>query len=268
MTQDPTLLSPIQIERLLELACAYDSPLSIHRESGEDVHRYKSRMLDVKKGPGPLAVIVEQPAPDGPAPALRPNTEATFFFATEQGRYSFDGKVLRKTEYDLGNRRIVSALEVTYPNMLKSGQRRAYYRVPVPLRMPIDIDCSIIDDAKRAKEDNRIVEPTEPPLRANLKARAVNISVGGILMAFVEGDAYLAGLGTKLAVKFSLAENETSLKLKAVVRRIEKNPATQQTNAAAEFIETDEAFECKLSINRLYRYVAERQRETLKSGTE
>ncbi len=267
MIQDPALTSPSRIERLLELACAYNSPLSIRRESGEDVYRYKSRLLDLKKAPGPLAVVIEQPTPDGPAPSLRPNTEIILFFATEKDRYSFDGRILRKIKYDLGRRRKVSALEITYPNLLRSGQRRSYYRVPVPLLIPIDLDCAFVDEAER-EEDNEIVELKELSSQARLKARTINISVGGMLIEFVEGDADRARPGARLAIELSLAQDETSLKLKVVIRRIEKNPTTLQVMAAIEFVETDEAFEHKLAINRLYKYVAERQREILQSGME
>lgn len=264
--EDPALVTPSRIERLLELACAYNLPLSVHTESGEDVYRYKSRMLDISKTSESRTLIIDQPVPEGPTIALRPNLEIKVFFAVEQGRYAFDGRVLRKTDFELGNRKKITALEITYPNALKSGQRRAYYRVPIPLLMPIEVDCAVLgnagaetkhDDADTIRNDGN-----------RLNARTINLSVGGMLIEFEEGDIGLVNVGAMLAIQFSVARNETPLKLHAIIRRVEKKSATEQIRAGIEFIDTEETFEYKLAINRLYRYVAERQREILLSGSQ
>lgn len=262
--EDPALVSPSRIERLLELACAYNSPTSIHAESGDDVYRYKSRLLDMRKTPESKTLVIDQPVTDGPAIALRPNIEITLFFAIDQGRYAFDSVVLRKTDYELGNRRKVSALEIAYPNVMKSGQRRAYFRVPVPVRTPITVDCFVIEETAKPKEE----EERAGASRARLKARTIDISAGGMLLAFEEGDTHLADVGAKLALRFSLASDETPLKINGVIRRIERKSATEQLRAAIEFVDIDEEFEYKLAINRLYRYVAERQRNILQSGSK
>ena len=92
-----------------------------------------------------------------------------------------------------------------------------------------------------------------------------NIGVGGMLLAFLKGDAGRASVGDRLALKFSLGKDETSLELDGVIRRIEKKASTEEVSVGVEFVDTGEAFEYKLAINRLYKYVAERRKEILKS---
>ncbi len=264
--ENPELASPSRIQNLLELACAYNTPLSVQTESGEQIFRYKSRMLDMMGAPGSRSIIIDQPVADGPAVALSPNSEITLFFAVEQGRYAFDTTVLRRTEYELGNRRKIMALAVAYPNALKSGQRRAYYRVPVPVRMPIHVDCVVIGDIDHETGEESAMNAPLP--KGRMHARSIDLSVGGMLVAFESGDIGLADVGTRLTVNFSIAPGETPLRLKAVIRRIIRKSAAEQLRAGIEFVDIDETFEYKLAVNRLYRYIAERQREILQMETK
>jgi len=266
MIEDPALGSPSRILRLLELACAYNSPLSIHTDSDDEIYRYKSRMLDMKETSGSRSIIIDQPVADGPAAPLRPDAEITLFFAIEQGRYAFDSTVLKRSDFELGERRTVRALEIAYPNVLKSGQRHAYYRVPIPLRKPIHVDCLVVGDFTYATEEDE--NHIKLPPKGQLKARTIDLSVGGMLVAFEEGDTHLADVGTKLALRFSLERNETPIRLNGIIRRVVRKAAREQVQAGIEFIDINRAFEYKLAINRLYKYIAERQREILKSGSK
>ena len=224
--EDRALASPSRIERTLELACAYNAPLSIHAESGDDIYRYKSRMLDMRKARGSRSLVIDQPA----------------------------------------SRRKISALEISYPNVLKSGQRRAYFRVPIPLRAPIDVDCTVVGEVAGKAVENE--DAGNALLRPRLRGRTINISVGGMLIVLEEGATDLADVGTKLALQFSLEKNETPIRLSAIIRRLEKKSATDQFRMGIEFVDIDVTFENKLAVNRLYRYVAERQREIIQSGSK
>ncbi len=265
--EDPPLTSPSRIERLLELGCAYNAPLSIQAESGDELYRYKSRLLDIRRTGDSKSLIIDQPSSDGPAVALKPNTEMLLFFAVDRSRFAFLSVILGKTDFALGARRRISAVEISYPNALQSGQRRAYFRVPVPLRNPIHVECTVIGDVQR-----QVPEPEGDAAGAlpspRLGGRTINISVGGMFILIEEGAEHLADVGTRLALQFSLARNETPLRLNAIIRRIVRKSAAEQLKVGIEFVDTDESFEDKLAINRLYRYVAERQREILQSGSK
>ena len=261
--QEPKVVSPSRIERLIDLACAYNVPLSVNAESGDKTYRYKSRMLEKKKTPGSTRLIIDQPVTDGPAIALKPKTQITLFFALEQGRFAFDSAVLRKTTFALGSRRSIAALEITYPNVLKSGQRRAFYRVDIPLIRPVDIECGIIGDV--AGPDAEEAGARNFLSRTRFEGRTVNISAGGMLVTIEMADSISSEVGTKLVLQFSLAKNETPLRLKGIIRRVETKPSTKEVRVAIEFVDTAETFEYKLAINRLYRFIAEKQREIILS---
>jgi c-di-GMP-binding flagellar brake protein YcgR len=266
MAEDPALASPSRILRLLELACAYNSPLSIHSELNDEIHQYKSRMLDLKEISGLKTIIIDQPIADGQAAPLRPDAEIILFFAIEQGRYAFDSTILKKTNFELTEQRKVLALEITYPNVLKSGQRRAYFRVPVPIRMPIHMNCLVVADFTYGEEEEESGPKLAP--RGRLKARVIDLSVGGMLVVFEEGDTPLVAVGTKLTLEFSLEKHETPIRLNSVVRRLIRKTAREQLRAGIEFVDINKTFEFKLAVNRLYKYVAERQREILQSGSK
>jgi c-di-GMP-binding flagellar brake protein YcgR len=258
------VVSPSRIERVLELACAYNVPLSLVTESGGTVYRYKSRMLDMKKPPSVSSLVIDYPVTDGPAIALKPRIEITLYLALDQERFAFESKVLRKTTFTLESRRSISALEIAYPHVLRSDQRRAYYRVPVPVGKPIAVKCAVVDDAG----ESFTPEPGAwnfPPDK-QFQGTIMNLSVGGMLVALTEAVRSLVDVETRIGVRLLLAHDETPLVLKGIVRRIETGHAPDEFRVGVEFIDTEEAFECKLAINRLYRYVAERQREIIKSG--
>jgi c-di-GMP-binding flagellar brake protein YcgR len=262
----PALASPIHIERLLELACAYNAPLSIQLESGEDIYRYKSRMLDLTKGGGSKTLVIDMPSSQGPAKALTPGAQITLFFALEPSRYAFDSVVLGKTSFALSGDKKISALEISYPDVLKSGQRRAYFRVPIPMRNPIKVDCDVIGDG--AKQQLEEESPEEALSRPILQGDAINLSVGGMLIEFEKSELSLIEVGAKLDLVFSLDRGEEPLKFSAIIRRVEEKAASGKPRAGVEFVDTDKEFKCRLAINRLYKYVAERQREMIQTGTE
>ncbi len=262
--EDPALASPERIEQLLELACAYNAPLALQAELDEQIYRYKSRMLDVTGEADSKSVIIDQPVSDGPVATLRPGYDITLFFALEQGRYAFDARILKRTEYELGNHKKTQALEIAYPNALKSGQRRSYYRVTVPVRRPIHVDCIVISEIDLRADGDGASRASRH--KGQMHARSIDVSAGGLLVAFESGDIGLAEVGTRLVLEFTLTPGEAPLKLKAVIRRIMRKSAAEQLRAGLEFIDVDEAVESKLAVNRLYKYVAEIQREILQTG--
>lgn len=264
--EESEVVSPSRIERLLELACVYNIPLSITTESRDRMYRYKSRMLEMNKAPGARSLIIDHPVTDGPAIALKPETVITVFFALDRERFIFETQVLRKTTFALASRRKISVLEIAYPNVLYSGERRMYYRVPVPMGKPISVECGVIGDVG----DWLVQEPGtwNFPSHIRFDGRILNLSVGGMVLAVKEGGSSTARMGTKLGLRFSLAHDETPISLKGIIRRMGRKASTGEETVAIEFIDIAEKFDYKLAINRLYRYVAERQREIIKSGAK
>jgi len=260
--QDLKVLSPSRIERLLELACAYNVPLVISTESKGETYQYKSRMLDIRRKPSANTLIIDHPVTSGPAIALKPDTLISVFFALERDRYLFESSVCGKTSFALSSRKEISVLEITYPNMLSSGDRRSYYRVPAPATKPISVDCGLVSGTA----DWYIQEPGSWnfPSHVQLQGHIIDISVGGMLLMVEQSDVRIPAVGTRLGLRFSLAPDETPVTLKGVVKRIEQKATDRRIGI--QFIDTDEKFEYKLSINRLYRYVADRQRDIIKSG--
>ena len=64
MLEERDVLSPARVARFLELGCAYNTPISISSESRKKTHRYKSRMLDIRKASNANIIIIDQPVAD------------------------------------------------------------------------------------------------------------------------------------------------------------------------------------------------------------
>jgi c-di-GMP-binding flagellar brake protein YcgR len=261
--REPELVSPTRIDRLLELASVYNVPLTITVDSDDMTYRYKSRMFEVRRIGSTRRLVIDHPVTDGPAIALVPHTPITAFFALDHERFFFDAEIIHKITFTLSSKRNVSAFEISYPNVLKAGQRRMFFRVPVPLGRPISVECGVIGE----RTDWLVQEPGtwNFPTHVHFEGRILNISVGGMLLAINHSLSHLP-VGTKLGMRFSLSPDENPLSLKGIIRRIEQRTLKQEDAIGIEFIDCAEKFEYKLAINRLYRYVAERQREILATG--
>jgi len=258
------ILSPSRIESVLELACAYNAPLTVTIETESEVCRYKSRMLEMKKKNSHRSLVIDHPVTDGPAVALKQGTPLTLFFAMDEGRFVLETTILRKTTFTLENRRKISAFEITYPNSLKKGQRRTYFRVPVHIDKPILVEGFAIEDDTNLF--NHAAGTWNFPAENQIEGHAVNISVGGILLALDTKPVDPPDVGTQFMLRFSMTTHETPLVLKAIVRRIEEETSSKKKRIGYEFKDSETKFEYKLAINRLYKFVAERQREIIKSG--
>lgn len=265
--EETQLVSPARVERLLELACVYNVPLTVTAETIDNIYRYKSRMFELKKTPDGNCLVIDHPVTDGiETIALTPKVPITIFFALDKERFFFETRMIRKVTFTLEGPRKTTALEVIYPNVLKSGQRRMFYRVTPPLGNPISVKCGVLDD----RIDWLAQEPGtwNFPSHLRFEGHVVNISVGGLLLAVEKGSKVNVQVGTRLGIRLSLAVDETPLMLKAIIRRMEGKDADGKERVAMEFIDTSEKFEYKLAINRLYRYVTECQKEIIKSGVK
>jgi len=259
----PELVSPTRIDRLLEIACVYNVPLTITVDSDDMTYRYKSRMFEVRRIGGTCRLVIDHPVTDGPAIALVPHTVIIAYFALDHERFFFDAEIIHKITFTLSNKRNVSAFEISYPNVLKSGQRRMFFRVPVPQGKSISVECGVIGE----RTDWLVQEPGtwNFPTHVRFEGRILNISVGGMLLTINRSLSHLP-VGTKLGMRFALSPDENPLVLKGIIRRKEKRAPKESDAVGIEFIDCAEKFEYKLAINRLYRYVAERQREILATG--
>lgn len=264
--EKPAVSSPEQVKRLLELGCAYNTPLTIVAETRDFPSRYKSRMLDLSEDPDDPHVIIDQPVADGPAIALKRDIRITLYFNTEEGRFSFDARILNRTTFTLGAQNKVAALQITFPKHLMSGQRRRYFRVDVPLGKPLSVECAITADIEKLVTGES--DSWDFAQDQKFKGRIVNISVGGVLLALDEKNKKLPKIGTVVVSKFALPEENEPIILKGIIRRHEHTPSTTEYRAGIEFIETEDLFECKLAVNRLYKYVAQRQREMLQAAAQ
>jgi len=259
--EKPEILSPSRIERLLEMACAYNVPLSFITESRGEKYEYGSCMLEESRESGTKYLIIDYPVTDGPAIALKPKMDVTISFIIDQGQFTFESRVIRKATLAFKNRRETAVLEIEYPNALKHTQRRDHFRVSLPIKQLIEVKGETIAETDELASKTLAMADTQETGR--FKGKMVNISVGGILFSLKNAAYIPLDKETMVLVKFSLAENETPLELKGIVRRIGEEDSTGEQNIGVEFIDIEETFESKLAINRLYKYVAERQRQML-----
>jgi c-di-GMP-binding flagellar brake protein YcgR len=256
--EEAEILSPSRIERVLEMACTYGVSLSVVAISHDKTYHFRSRMLEMLLMPETRHIIIEYPTTDGPAIALKPHMDITLSFTIDEGQFGYESKVIRKTSVPVKGRPDMAVLEISYPNVLKHSQRRDHFRISIPTGRAVRVTCRIIGPNDSMSFENAKMTGHQPNVQFN--GQIVNLSGGGMLMAIEKAPDISLDTGTELLMSFSLVQNETPIEINGIVRRVhEKNPP-QEREVAIEFIGTGEIFEYKLAINRLYKYIAERQR--------
>ncbi len=260
-TEKTEILSPSRIERILEMACAYNAQLSVSTESRGETYHFTSHMIEISDIPGAKHIIINYPITDGPAVALKADMELTLSFAVDEGQFTFESTVIRKGALPLKGRPDMTVLEISYPNLLKHSQRRDHLRVSIPTEGPIQATCTIIA-AHSGEEPEKAGASSHG--EAQFEGNIENISVGGVLLSVKEEPAITSlRAGVTLLLRFLLVESETPIELMGIVKRMYDEDSIGERQVAIEFTNTEETFEYRLAVNRLYKYIAERQRQML-----
>jgi len=120
---------PELVYESLNTACSLNAPVDIRVFKGKIAYTYKSRLYEIRGTGSRRSVAIDIPTWDGHFVALRRGCQMEVHFAAKSERFMFEAKLLGKSAFNLARGNKVQVLVISYPRVLESGQRRAYFRV-------------------------------------------------------------------------------------------------------------------------------------------
>jgi c-di-GMP-binding flagellar brake protein YcgR len=253
---------PARVYEMLNTACSLNTPADVRVFKGRIASTYKSRLYEIRGEEGKRgkrSVVIDIPTWDGHFVTLPRGCEMEVHFALKSERFLFEGKLLGRSTFKLGEGIKVKVLLISYPRVLESGQRRAYFRVSPPSAQPLPVRIVPVregDDDKWTYADRREA----------LRTQIFDIGAGGIGVRVPKSVSQGIDVGTRLKLAFKLGPDEDEIKLTGMVRNrrdelVEKSMRT----LGIQFVNVEESPEAIRHVDRIWRYVAEIQRKELAS---
>ncbi len=239
----------------MRAAVEYNLPCEIWVDSRGYPVQAKSRFFTLQAGAEAPSVIVEAPVSDGTILPLRPGQEVEVYFRVDDTRYMYQATVLKRGEFPLSSGQAARALEITYPQRLSRGQKRAYYRVPVSRLHPVELRYGLVD----RKTPDPVVRPS---VLFRGRTEVIDLSAGGVAFDLPERNRLLVRPGNRLICEFSLP-NDERLTLHGRVAHRYALRGERALRYGLQFIDIHRQLNFKVAHDRLLRYVVEVQRESL-----
>jgi len=221
---------------------------------------YLSRILDVNFKD--KYIIIDEASIETPnAQPISKGEEFEVFFEFKGFRYLFNSEVLEHTKYKINNRGIY-ALKITLPSELKDGERREYFRVGLPMKPQVIVKFNITKRGDTSPIMSSVLEH-QPEVFEGIM---VDISGGGFAIKAAEGSKMLErnlGRGDTINAKFTLKKGYDEMEIYSVLRNKHKYQDTEILIWGFTFVTGNKNKLLKKYINKIMRYVTERQRELM-----
>lgn len=227
-----------------ELDKVQNMDIWIYRDDGVD--RCKASLLELKKL-GEKSLILDRPTLKGSPVSLKYVNGIQIFFTIgdhTQLRTYWPEIVNPDEQYQLAGGNATPAIAISYPEEIKTGQRREFYRLRISPFSPVPIKFATTDD-----------EVFEGIIR--------NISGGGVGFKLSKDIDQTLELDTELLVQFQLPGQNSLINLFIAIRfRVEKE---KDYLLGAEFVNVTESKEYINSVQAVLDYVLETQRGFLRN---
>ena len=251
----PGTASPDERKNAIRSAVSYNLPCDLWLDADGYRIRGKSRFFGMSAGLEGSYVLVEAPVADGHIVPVRPGEFLDVYFRVDEQRYMYRATVLGRTEYQLPNRHIARALEITYPDRMTRGQKREFYRISVPLHSPLELTFGVMDA--------NVTDPiAEPRTMYSHTADVRNLSGSGL--AFELSDRLQLNIrqGHRLLCAFTLPTGEF-IELQGNVVNILRIRGRGVIRCGVEYIDLDKAVAFRMAQDTMLRYIVSVQRDQM-----
>jgi c-di-GMP-binding flagellar brake protein YcgR len=248
---------PELVYEKLNMTCSLNAPADIRVFKGKIASTYKSRLYEIRGAGAKRTVAIDIPTQDGHFVTLPRGCQMEVHFAVKSERFVFEAQLLGKSTFKLGEGAKVRVLLIAYPQVLESGQRRAYFRVSPPSSQRIPVRMAVStggDDDKWVYEDRR----------RGIRTHVMDMCAGGIAVRVPKRASKNMAVGTRLKLAFKLEPDEDEIKLIGTVRNMRDDLAGRAMSILGiEFVNVEESPEAARQVDRIWKYVAEIQRQEL-----
>jgi c-di-GMP-binding flagellar brake protein YcgR len=250
------------VHQLVDGGCAANAALDVRVRGKSTTENYKSMLYEITLLDDKRVVSIALPTHDGTVVPLSRNAKLEVHFMVRDKRYLFHTSLLGRSEFALSAGTKVQTLLVSYPGILERAQRRRYYRVgPSPFQT-IEVRIQALREEKRPKQKKWTYK--EKKEKDFITAKLRDISAGGIAVQLGLRDAPRYEIGARLRVTFDINDSEEEMKFNVVVRNHrETGTHPPEIVYGLELVDVETSLEGRQQTNRIFRYVARRQREEL-----
>jgi c-di-GMP-binding flagellar brake protein YcgR len=238
---------------ILEKACARNLPLDLRIVGEKSATNYLSRFLDIDDASHPPSLVIEAPRVQGRVVPVRPGQEVRISFSVSNRPRSFASSVLGRGKVSLNPDLKVASLALVIPDQMAAGGRRNFYRIPLSESKPIEISLSILAETKNGKSR----------VRSREKGIMTDIGGGGLGFRIPEGRSLLLGVDTRLKIQFSLPDDGEQVKLFGRICFSLRRNELREAYFGVQFLDVDAQVEYRQNVDRILRFVAEKQRQSL-----
>jgi len=236
-------------------ACQNNLPLDVRLVGNQTTEIYRSRFLNPPENAESDTLLIEAPTSRGSVVLLRPGQKIKLIFVYQGIIHSFTTEIVSRSRYKLSEEVTVPSLKIQVPKALATGKIRSFYRLAIPDSTPMELSLGIL--AKQKGKPQRI--------RAREKAVITDIGGGGLGFRISEGRSLLLGVDTRLSLSFRFPDDDEPLRLLGRICFYLRRRDLREIFFGVQFTEVDSDLDYKRSIDRILRYVAEKQRMLLKN---
>jgi len=184
---------------------------------------------------------------------VRPGQEIKVSFSYDGRGMSFTTHIRGRGKFSLSSAVSVPSLNILVPENVSIRERRGFYRLLVTDLPPIEITMGVFSG-----------EGTRRRIRSREKGVMTDLGGGGLGFRISEGKSLLLALGTRLSLSFQLPDDEQEIKIIGRTCFSLRRSELREIFFGVQFVETESNIEYKQSIDKILRFVAERQRRMLK----
>ena len=240
-------------DEVLQAACDRCEPMEVLVGRDGRIMKHASRFLRASIRDGGPHLIIELPTRDGKLVEYHRDEEVEALFHVGGERYAFSTLVEGRCMHELNGQQKVAALVLAYPREMENRQRRAHYRIPVSMAIPVSV--AFIE----------VTTPGESFEMLGIHSGFISdISAGGLAVVCRQRLPVSIEVGTSLSISFQLPGEPEHLALKGLIRNVRKADTNEARILGIEYLREDYDIRSRRHIDLIQRFVVKRQREILK----
>lgn len=204
-------------------------------------------------------IIIAQPFGEGDTyQSLVRKDEIEVFFVEKGFRFMFPSQVLKRDKFKLHGDAETPVLIIKCPKDIFDGERRNFFRVPVPVDPPMPILYRSYFESGQSFEETGEFDIAD----INMNEMLIHDLSGGGLSFRGKLGSMDVMVGDIINMKFKLRKGEKTIRIEGLINNSRKSADGKATIKGIEFM-PDRSDEYRSAIKKISRYVMERQREMI-----
>lgn len=248
---------PMDKDFLIRAANDNESITVIYKtETGKKIN-YASRFFEIN--PKKKYIIIDRPfGGKGAYRQLVRKDKITIFFITRGFRFLFHTQVLKRDTFSSGMGTDMPVLIIRLPDEIYDGERRNFFRVPMPMDPPIEARFVSYFEKSQSFDEQEAPDLEDYDMSESVTA---DLSGGGVSLRCGEDAGVM--VGDIINIRFALhAGDDEEIRVEGLINNSRKTSEKGVFLKGIEFL-PDRGDEYRNAQKKISRYVMNRQREMI-----